>query len=236
MSAPRVRIVLQARTSSRRLPAKSLLPLGGLPLALLCAHRLGSTGREVTLATSDTWSDDLLAALAAEHGVRTYRGSLDDVLGRFLGCIAELDDQDVVVRATADNPVPDGEFVDCMIRAFDAAQARYLGSSSPADGLPLGLSAEVFSAGALRQSAHERRDAYASEHVTPHLRAAAGSAGIVPRGLFLAEDRSSLRVTIDTLEDYLAMAAAFRQVADPLRVSWRTLIERLATPPVEQRA
>ena len=63
VTAPRVRIVLQARTSSHRLPAKSLLPVAGVPLAVLCAHRLGSTGREVVLATSTERSDDLLAAL-----------------------------------------------------------------------------------------------------------------------------------------------------------------------------
>jgi spore coat polysaccharide biosynthesis protein SpsF (cytidylyltransferase family)/aryl-alcohol dehydrogenase-like predicted oxidoreductase len=226
----RVRIVLQARTGSHRLPAKSLLPLGDLPLALLCARRLGSTGREVVLATSVDRSDDLLAELAAEQGVRTCRGSRDDVLGRYLGCIADLEEDDVVVRATADNPLPDGEFVDRLIQAFDAAGTRYLGCSSPADGLPLGLGAEVFTAGALRRAARERRDTYVNEHVTPHLRATAGTAGSVPRGLFLESDRSSLRVTIDTLEDYLALAAVFRRVPDAARAPWRTLLELVAEP------
>lgn len=230
VSAPRVRIVLQARTGSRRLPAKSLLPLGGLPLAVLCARRLGSTGREVVLATSTDASDDLLVALAAEYGMGTYRGSLADVLQRFLSCTADLGHEDIVVRATADNPVPDGEFVDRLIQAFDAANTRYLGSSSPADGLPLGLSAEVFTAGALRQAAREKRDAHVDEHVTPHLKAMTGDAGIVPRGMFFDADRSSLRVTIDTLEDYLAMAALFRRAGDAQRVPWRMLIELMAEP------
>jgi spore coat polysaccharide biosynthesis protein SpsF (cytidylyltransferase family)/aryl-alcohol dehydrogenase-like predicted oxidoreductase len=228
VTAPRVRIVLQARMSSHRLPAKSMLPLAGVPLAVLCAHRLGSTGREVVLATSTESSDDLLAALAVEHGVRIYRGSLADVLERFLGCMADLSDEDIVVRATADNPVPDGEFVDRLIQAFDAARTLYLGCSSPADGLPLGLGAEVFTAGALRRAAREKRDAYVDEHVTPHLRQMAGGSGIVPRGMFFATDRSSLRATIDTLEDYLAMAALFRRGADAQRMPWRTLIDLLA--------
>lgn len=205
--------------------------VGGLPLALLCARRLGSTGREVVLATSDDRSDDRLASLAAEHCVRTYRGSLEDVLERYLGCTADLQDDDIVVRATADNPVPDGAFVDRLIQAFEDANTTYLGSSSPEDGLPYGLSAEVFTAGALRQAARAKRDAYVNEHVTVHLQATAGSAGIVPRGLFLASDRSSLRVTIDTPEDYVRMAEVFRQVPSPEAVPWRRLIELMEQPP-----
>jgi spore coat polysaccharide biosynthesis protein SpsF (cytidylyltransferase family)/aryl-alcohol dehydrogenase-like predicted oxidoreductase len=230
VSAPRVRIVLQARTNSQRLPGKSLLPLAGVPLAVLCAHRLGSTGHEVVLATSTEPSDDLLAALAVEHGVRTCRGSLADVLERFLDCTADLADEDIVVRATADNPVPDGEFVDRLIQAFAAASTSYLGSSSPADGLPFGLSAEVFTAGALRRAAREARDAYVNEHVTPHLRNMAGGGGIVPRGMFFDTDRSNLRVTIDTLDDYLAMTALFRRTADAQHAPWRTLVELMAEP------
>lgn len=230
MSAPRVRIVLQARTNSQRLPGKSLLPLAGLPLAVLCARRLGSTGHEVVLATSTEPSDDLLAALAVQHGMRIFRGSLTDVLERFLGCTADMEDDDIVVRATADNPVPDGEFVDRMIQAFRAASTPYLGSSSPADGLPFGLSAEVFTAGALRRAVREKRDAYVDEHVTPHLRHMAGGGGIVPRGTFFDTDRSNLRVTIDTLDDYLAMTALFRRATGVQHASWRTLIDLMAEP------
>jgi spore coat polysaccharide biosynthesis protein SpsF (cytidylyltransferase family)/aryl-alcohol dehydrogenase-like predicted oxidoreductase len=226
----RVRIVLQARTGSRRLPAKALLPVGGLPLAVLCARRLGSTGREVVLATSTDPSDDVLSAVANEHGVRTHRGSLDNVLDRFLECTADLQDADVVVRATADNPIPDGEFVDRLIQALEEGRATYLGCSSPEDGLPYGLSAEVFTAGALRGAARECRDAYTNEHVTPYLRRTAGNAGIVPRGLFFATDRADLRVTIDTLADYLRMAEVFQRAPHAEHASWRTLIELLEQP------
>src|SRR5579872_736077 len=133
-----VRIVLQARTSSSRLPAKSLLPVGGLPLAVLCARRLANTGREVILATSSDCSDDLLAAVAEEHGIKVFRGSLEDVLARFVACTADLADEDLIVRATADNALPDGVFVDQLIALFEAQPLPYLGTSSPADGLPYG--------------------------------------------------------------------------------------------------
>lgn len=179
------------------------------------------------MATSNTQHDDLLAWTAAESGIRVYRGSLDNVLERFLDCTTDLADDDVVVRATADNPVPDGEFVDQLIDALDEQGVAYLGTSSPEDGLPYGLSAEVFTAGALREAAAEHQDTSVREHVTPHLRRKSGAGGIVSRGQFFQEDLSELRVTIDTLEDYLRVARLFRNFANPEKVSWRRLIDRM---------
>lgn len=227
MTERRIRIVLQARMTSSRLAAKALLPVGGLPLSVLCAKRLASTGHEVVLATSVESTDDLLAATAGEAGVSVFRGSLVDVQQRFLDCVADLGDADLVVRATADNPVPDGQFVDELLVARAAADVDYLGTASPADGLPYGLSAEVFTAGALRLAARGERSPEAREHVTVDLRRAAGERGVVRRGWLLAKECAHLRVTIDTLEDYLAMAALFRTTACPDRVGWRELVERV---------
>ena len=224
----RSRIVLQARTSSSRLPAKSLLPIGGLPLAVLCARRLGAAGHEVVLATSEDPSDDLLASTAQHAGLKVFRGSLNNVLQRFVRCTADLGDEDLVVRATGDNPLPDGRFVGALIERFGAAGGDYFATTSPDDGLPYGLSAEVFRAGALRGVASGTPDALDFENVTTTLRRRAGAKGIVAKGTFFDEDLSRLRVTIDTLEDYLAMAALFAEVGDPVAEEWKALVRRLA--------
>jgi len=76
-----LRIVLQCRLSSSRLPAKVLLPVGGLPIAVLAAKRAMRGGKDLVLATSVEPSDDLLADAATRHGVPVMRGPLDDVLG-----------------------------------------------------------------------------------------------------------------------------------------------------------
>jgi spore coat polysaccharide biosynthesis protein SpsF len=221
--------VLQARTSSSRLPAKSLLPIGGLPLAVLCARRLGSAGHQVVLATSEDASDDLLALTAQRAGLEVFRGSLNNVLQRFVRCTADLGDEDIVVRATGDNPLPDGRFVGALIERFAAAGGDYFATTSPEDGLPYGLSAEVFRAGALRGVASGTPDALDFENVTTTLRRRAGARGIVARRAFFEEDLSRLRVTIDTLEDYLAMAALFAEVGDPVTEDWSALVRRLAS-------
>lgn len=223
----RVRIILQARTSSNRLPAKALLPIGGMPLVVLCALRLSSTGHEVVLATSNEVSDDLLALTAEKYGVKVYRGSLFNVFNRFLQCSLDLDDNDIIVRATADNPLPNGEFIDSIIKMFNEQEEDYLGTSSPYDGLPYGLSAEVFLVGALRKVAENKINTFDSEHVTDSLRKSAGSAGIISRGKLITEDVSHLRATIDTLEDYLAMAPLLNEVKEPVKTAWEVLVPRL---------
>ncbi|MGH3428452.1 MAG: hypothetical protein ACRD3Q_09135, partial [Terriglobales bacterium] len=62
-SSPRVVAVLQARTSSGRLPAKVLLPINATPVAVLAALRAGRGGLEVRLATSTDSTDYSLALI-----------------------------------------------------------------------------------------------------------------------------------------------------------------------------
>ncbi len=232
-SHPRkVRIVLQARTSSSRQPAKSLLPLGGIPLAILCAKRLQRSGLEVLLATSDDPSDDILTATAEHAGVAVFRGHLTDVLGRFIASTTDLEDDDVIVRMTADNPVPDGDFVVRLIDAFWRKDVSYLGTRWPDDGLPYGVGGEVFTAGALRRAGAAAVAPHEREHVTPFLAEMADVGGLTTGDLpELESDRASLRCTIDTLEDYLAIARVFEMVDDPVQVDWRELVSLLPDLP-----
>src|SRR4051812_46505095 len=223
----RARIVLQARTTSSRLPGKSLLPIGGMPLSVLCARRLSTTGMDVRFATSEDSVDDLLARIAEEARLKVFRGSLNNVLDRFIQCISDLREDDIVVRTTADNPLPDGRFIEALVERFSAAPRDYFATTSPDDGLPYGLSAEVFSAGALRRVAGGTPDALDFENVTTTLRRRAGARGIIARHAFFAEDFSRLRVTIDTLDDYLAIAGLFAELSTPVAEDWRTLVQKV---------
>jgi len=222
----RVRIVLQARTTSQRLPGKVLLPLGGIPLAILCAKRLGNAGCEVVLATSSDATDDVLAWRAERVGVAVCRGSLDDVLSRFGTAINDLHDDSIVVRATADNPVPDGSFVNAMLEKFRSSDLDFLGTESPADGLPYGLSAEVFRAGLIRERLRVSRPSSAErEHVTVALRGASPRSGLLQPEDLLQGDHSHMRCTIDTLDDYLQMSRVFDRCGDPIGTSWKQILE-----------
>lgn len=207
----RIRLILQARTTSSRLPAKVLLPLAGMPLVVLCARRLTRDGLEVVLATSTHPSDDLLCETAGEYGLAVHRGPLEDVLTRFAECTEGLADDDVVVRLTADNPVPDAAFVRLLLQAWEANGTQYLGTASPADGLPYGLSAELFTVAALRAAHNSATSAYDREHVTPWIRRHLGCAVFDGRDALGEDGLQRLRCTIDTAEDYQHATALFRE-------------------------
>ncbi len=84
--------ILQARTSSTRLPGKVLLPVLGRPLILHQVDRIRRMKEidRLVLATSDDPRDDDLAALCAANGIECYRGDLNDVLKRFYDAAKDI--------------------------------------------------------------------------------------------------------------------------------------------------
>ncbi|MEP6914233.1 MAG: aldo/keto reductase [Acidobacteriota bacterium] len=222
------RVILQARTTSRRLPGKVLLPLHGMPAAILSAKRAGRGGGDVVLATSVDESDDLLAAAALAAGVTLHRGALDDVLGRFVSATADLPRGATVVRLTADNVVPDAELVECIAARLEESGAGYVGTPWPESGLPYGVSLEAFHVDALREAAAATSDPFDREHVTPWIRRQARCTAL---DQFSELRLGRLRATIDNLDDYLRIARMLTGVGDAVHAGWRELCERLARDP-----
>ncbi len=225
---------MQARTSSSRLPAKALLPIAGYPSAVLATLRAANQHNETILATSDDASDDELARLASDSGLTVFRGPLHDVLGRYFLASAALPDDCCVVRLTADNAVPDGQFVMELVSAFASSGADYLAADSDSSGLPYGLAGEAFSVAALRRAYGEATSASDREHVGPWIARNCRTANYRPKGLGEA-DFSHLRCTIDDEEDYRRMLRLFDQVTDPVGVTWEELMQKLAELPGEPR-
>ncbi len=220
--------VLQARLSSSRLPGKVLLPVAGLPLVVLAARRAGNTGIPVVIATSTQPTDDPIADVAAAHGLACVRGPLEDTLHRFVQALSDYRDDDIVVRLTADNALPDGRLLDEMVEDFRRRSLNYLICAAETSGLPYGVSAEVMYVRALREADSLTDDPYDREHVTPHVRRVHGEAQFEEhRGLGLGVHRA----TIDQLSDYVRMASLFAGVRDPLGASAPELSVALAALP-----
>jgi len=227
-----IRAILQARLNSSRLPAKMLLPVGDMPLIRLCAERAANKGHGVLVAISDEQTDDLLATELERCGIKYTRGPLNDVLSRFLLASMDMDDTDTIVRLTGDNPVVDGDFINRLIEFHSSHEHFYTRTLSPQDGLPYGLSAEVFNLGELRKLG-QRQDLTPAdrEHVTAYW---------TRHNQFrlykspIDKDLSHLRVTIDTFDDYTAIAKLFNHVKKPaVVVAWNELIDHLSQDTTE---
>jgi spore coat polysaccharide biosynthesis protein SpsF len=159
--------ILQARASSSRFPRKVLEPLLGRPMILRQIERVRRAKRidALVLATSLDASDDELAQACVEAGVNVYRGSLNDVLGRFIGAAQSAGAPDWIVRLTGDCPLADPAVIDRVIEEAVQSGADYASNAVEAT-FPDGLDVEVMRAAALEAIASEPRSDAEREHVT----------------------------------------------------------------------
>ena len=163
---PSTLTIVQARTSSRRLPGKVLKPLAGEPMILRQLERIerSTLTNRLVVATSDEPEDDALAQLLDDRGVDVVRGPLSDVLRRFV-MVIDTYKPDVVVRLTGDCPLISPMVIDQVVHAFHASTDDYL-SNTMEPTYPDGLDVEVMTASSLR-SIHEcSTDRNEREHVT----------------------------------------------------------------------
>ncbi len=222
--------ILQARTSSTRLPGKVLLPVAGLPLVVLAARRAANKGRAVIVAISNDVSDDTLAKILAEAGINFHRGSLHNVLERIVGALEGFSDDTFVFRLTADNVFPDGLLLDEMEKEFIQQDVSYLCCSSETSGLPHGVSAELTRAKCLRDAAKNVSSPYDLEHVTPYIRRTLGETHLTQ---YRHLNHGNFRCTVDCFDDYLVIQQAFDGAKDPVGIPFLELIDGLAKAPFQ---
>lgn len=186
--------------SSSRLPGKVLNPILGVPMLLRHVERVRRCVEINTLivATSTDSTDDKIAAICEQAGISCFRGSLDDVLDRFVQT-GRAYHPDVVVRLTGDCPLADPEIIDEVIRFFHEGGYDYVSNCLPPT-YPDGLDVEVIRFSCLEESASEAVLPSHREHVTPYLRAHPERYRL---GNYASTvDRSGLRWTVDEPEDF----------------------------------
>lgn len=192
--------ILQARTSSTRLPRKVMLPLAGAPMLRRQIERLQRSRLmdRLVVATSDLAGDDCVAELAAEAGVGSFRGSLHDVLDRFYQA-ARPHRPDHVVRVTGDCPLIDWQLLDQCVRFTGEGNYDYA-SNALRPTWPDGLDVEVMTFASLEQAWKEGQGALEREHVTPFInrRPDRFRIGSMENDV----DLSAMRWTVDEPRDY----------------------------------
>ena len=200
--------ILQARCSSRRLPNKVLKPLLGRPMVLREIERLSRSQHidRIVLATSVDASDDGLYDAVHEAGVYVYRGSLDDVLGRYYACAKEYG-ADHIVRVTGDCPVIDWRVTDNVIERHLAECNDY---THMTERFPEGLDTEVMTFAALERAYRAATRSSEREHVTLYFRNYPEQfhIGVVD----CAEDYRDLRWTVDEPCDFAFVEAVYEKL------------------------
>lgn len=135
---PKAIAIIQARCSSTRLPGKVLKPLAGKPMIWHIVKRAESCEQvdQVVVATSTEPSDDPLAEFCEQAGLGCFRGSLSNVLSRYLAVLDKYPHA-YVVRVTGDCPLIHPPFIDRQIELLhrhDADMVRLQQPSSLLEG------------------------------------------------------------------------------------------------------
>ena len=200
-------VILQARTNSKRLPGKVLMPILGLPLAIFCWSRIKNSGLKTYIATSNSHLDDKFVSIIKKYKINFFRGSLNNVLKRFVDCSKDLKLNDIIIRLTADNPLVDGNFVKKCLLIFLKKKFRYFSSHDNVKNCPFGISVEIFRRKYLLYSYNKKCTKYDLEHVTPAIRRKYLEKKKI--NMNLDHTFSKLTFTIDTMEDYLKVKKLF---------------------------
>jgi spore coat polysaccharide biosynthesis protein SpsF len=192
-------VVLQARMSSTRLPGKVLAEINGRPMIYweISRIRKAKLVHKVVVVISDQTSDDILAKYLGSIGQEYIRGSLDNVLERYV--IAEVKYKpSSIIRLTADCPLVMPDLIDQFLEIFNQNDFDYLSNTLELS-YPDGLDIEIIAPGILKKLLEFSLSKDEKEHVT---------LGIYSRknkfrthNVSLETNLSYFRWTVDTPDD-----------------------------------
>lgn len=241
-------IILQARTGSKRLPNKVVLPFYMEEPMLLWQLKRLDLCREaaVIVATTLEPRDDIIAKIALKVGASVWRGSEEDVLARYYDA-ARAAGLGTIVRITGDCPLVDPRVVDALVMEFHEGGFEYVSNAHPQRTVPAGFDVEVFSRDALALAHFWAIHPNEREHVTPYFygnalapdqavsRFVVGHPGggdtQVPRIRLkphvLAPQVDNTNFSVDTQEDFDRVSAIFAKAYEKYGIgfTWQHVLE-----------
>ena len=138
-------IILQARTSSKRLPGKVLKYIGDFPMILFQIERLKKAKLvdEIIVATTDTKEDDDLVKILISNQIKIHRSFSNDVLGRYADCL-KITKSKNIIRITGDCPLIDSSLILKLIDILDKNSEIDYASNTMNRTFPHGFDIEIF--------------------------------------------------------------------------------------------
>ena len=217
MTSKKIGAIVQARTSSTRLPEKVLLNLpygSGVNVLQQVIRRLKASKHinQIITATTTDDADTKIVNTAKKENVLFFRGSKDNVLERYY-LAAKENDLDIIVRITSDCPCIDPEIVDEVLSTHLKKRSDYT-SNTLIRTFPVGLDVEVISLQTLEKCYNNAKNDLEKEHVTLYVHNNLDKFKTENVSLE-GTDRSQIRITLDTEEDYALLCSVFDYLYEP---------------------
>lgn len=200
-----VSIIVQARTSSSRLPGKVMYSLEGKSVLEHILDRLSLAQRpkEIIVATSTDITDDPIEELVKRKGFLVYRGSLKNVLSRYYYA-AQHYHAEHIMRICADNPFVDSKLIDVGIDQYVNHDYQYM----ICENVPLGLGYWITPFAELKRAYQNAKEPDELEHVMPYIAKTAERKGAYTYPI----DYSQYYLTMDTPKDWTQVQAIYREL------------------------
>jgi len=145
---------IEARSSSSRLPGKTMKKILDKPVLQLLIERIKNCESidEIIIATSKNLENDVIEKLARELQIKCYRGSENDVLERVLNAAKSVNG-DIIVELWGDNPLVDSDIINKLVDYYEKNEYDCIGTNLPnfKKTFPIGLTALIFSTEILEQ-------------------------------------------------------------------------------------
>ena len=186
--------------SSTRLPGKVMLTINSKPMIYWQIQRIKRARQvdKLILAISEEASDDVLAEYLDTIKQVYVRGSLNDVLDRFIK-VKSIYKSQAIVRLTGDCPLVMPTLIDEIIEEFYAHDLDYV-SNTVTLTFPDGLDVEVFKSDALDRLRSLSLSESEKEHVTLGIINRPENFTIKNYGNY--KNLSSYRWTVDDQKDF----------------------------------
>lgn len=204
-------MIVQARIGSKRFPGKIMKPIMGRPILYYAIERLKQVKHidEIILATTLADQDDVLEEFSKKNEISFFRGSENDVLGRFYEA-AVIANADLILRCNSDCPLIDSGIVDKVIETQRSYEQYDYVSNILKPSYPIGMHAEVFKFNALERAFYEAKDPLEREHVTPYIYRRPNLFKL--KNVAHAKDFSKYRLTLDYPEDLQLIEAIYSEL------------------------
>lgn len=211
-SVSQVLAIVQVRMSSKRLPGKAMLNVGGKPLIQHVVERTRAASKidKIVFAVPDSPENKLLVHFLSKIlGEKVYLGSELDVLSRFIGVIIE-ENPEYVVRVTADDPLKDPALIDQAIDLIHSDLNLDYVSNCLEPSFPEGLDIEVFKAQTLIDANQGEVSTLFREHVTPIIWSQPSQYSV--KNFTSLRDFSDWRWTLDNFDDWIFLDTVLRSI------------------------
>ncbi|MBN1872021.1 MAG: hypothetical protein JW800_05550 [Candidatus Omnitrophica bacterium] len=213
MKPSNVAIIIQARMSSSRFPSKMMEPLGGAALIEFVYKRSTlSNVSNVVVATSEDLSDRGLYDYCLKNSIRVMRGSLEDVLKRYIDTANAIGAK-YIIRICGDTPFVDIALADSLLDTLVKEGREYVAPSRIS--CASAFFSEAVSLSALERCARMTSDKQDREHVTRYIlnHADGFDVKLIDAGLN-PSFMSDVKLTIDYPEDIEAARRVVGRLAD----------------------